>query len=129
MVKGEQGDKIIECTGDAVQCSMLRQQKKMVCDHVYDTNARKFVEQQIAKKAYELTTNEVSGAGLFSNGLNAPRWLPSACPAPKSISIKGVSTSLSFEPACQFASALGPLFVALAGVFFAVYVGRALGGS
>lgn len=127
-VKGEQCDKDIVCTGDAVQCAILRQSKKQACDSDYK-DARPFIEQQIAKDAYKLTSNEVNGGSLFSAGLNAPRWLPASCPAPKPISIKGVSTSLSFEPACQFASSLGPLFVALAGVFFAVYVGRAFGGS
>lgn len=127
-VKGEQCDKDIVCTGDAVQCAILRQSKKNACDSEYK-DARPFIEQQIGKDAYKLTTNEVNGGSLFSAGLNAPRWLPASCPAPKPISIKGVSTSLSFEPACQFASSLGPLFVALAGVFFAVYVGRAFGGS
>lgn len=127
-VRNEECEKIMECTGDAIQCAILRKQKKMACAYEYK-DAKPFIEEQIAKKAYELTTNEVNGAGLFSDGLNAPRWLPSGCPAPKSISIKGVSTSLSFEPACQFARSLAPLFVALAGVFFAVYVGRAFGGS
>jgi len=127
--RGEACEDVLECTGDAIQCAMLRKQKRMVCDAEYTKEAQQFVENQIAKEDYDLTTHEVDGGALFSAGLNAPRWLPAACPAPKSIAVKGVSTSLSFEPACDFAMALGPLFVALAGVFFAVYVGRAFGGS
>lgn len=127
-VKGEQCDKVVECTGDAVQCSILRQQKKMACAYEYE-EARPFIEQQIAKEPYQVKSESVSGSELFTAGLNAPRWMPQGCPAPKSISIKGVSTSLSFEPACDFARSLGPLFVALASIFFAVYVGRAFGGN
>lgn len=127
-VKGEQCDKVIECTGDAVQCSILRQQKKMACAYEYE-EARPFIEQQIAKEPYQVKSESVSGSELFTAGLNAPRWMPQGCPVPKSISIKGVSTSLSFEPACDFARGLGPLFVALASIFFAVYVGRAFGGN
>lgn len=127
-VKGEQCDKVVECTGDAVQCSILRQQKKMACAYEYE-EARPFIEQQIAKEPYQVKSESVSGSELFTAGLNAPRWMPQGCPAPKSISIKGVSTSLSFEPACDFARGLGPLFVALASIFFAVYVGRAFGGN
>jgi hypothetical protein len=127
-VKGEQCDKVVECTGDAVHCSILRQQKKMACAYEYE-DARPFIEQQIAKEPYQVKSESVSGSELFSAGLNAPRWMPQGCPAPKSISIKGVSTSLSFEPACDFARGLGPLFVALASIFFAVYVGRAFGGN
>lgn len=127
-VKGEQCDKVIECTGDAVQCSILRQQKKMACAYEYE-EARPFIEQQIAKDAYDLPTETVDGSALFTAGLNAPRWLPQGCPAPKAINITGISTSLSFEPACDFARTLGPLFVALASIFFAVYVGRAFGGN
>jgi hypothetical protein len=127
-VRGEQCDKVIECTGDAILCATLRQQKKMACAYEYE-QARPFIENQIAKDAYKLTTKEVNGSSLFSDGLNAARWMPQGCPAPKAITVKGVSTALSMQPACDFASALGSLFVALASVFFAVYVGRAFGGN
>ncbi|WP_445937618.1 virulence factor TspB C-terminal domain-related protein [Pseudomonas sp.] len=41
----------------------------------------------------------------------------------------GRSYSLSWEPVCRFATAMGPLIVALASIFFAVSIGRALKGS
>lgn len=128
VVANEECDKVMTCTGDAIQCAILRKQKSMACAYEYEA-AKPFIEQQIAKDAYKLTTDEVDGSSLFSAGFNAPGWLPSGCPAPKAININGMSTSLSFGPACDFASALGPLFIALAGLFFAVYVGRAFGGS
>lgn len=127
-VRGEQCDKVVECTGDAILCASLRQQKKMACAYEY-AEARPFIEQQVAKDAYKLTTKSVDGSSLFSDGTGAARWLPTGCPAPKPINIKGVSTSLSFQPACDFASGLSYVLVALASVFFAIYVGRAFGGS
>jgi hypothetical protein len=39
------------------------------------------------------------------------------------------SVTVSWSFVCQYASSLGPLVVALASLFFAIYVGRAWGGD
>jgi hypothetical protein len=41
----------------------------------------------------------------------------------------GRSYTISWEPVCRFAKAIGPLIVMLASIFFAVSIGRALKGS
>lgn len=41
----------------------------------------------------------------------------------------GRSYSISWEPLCRFATAMGPIVVALASIFFAVFIGRGLKGS
>ena len=67
---------------------------------------------------------------MFNEGT---RFLPaSGCPQPKSFSLStggGRTFEFSFEPLCQFASDLSYLIVAAAGVFFAIYIGRASGGE
>jgi len=128
-VRGADCDKPLQCTGDAVQCAALNYQKQSRCAEIYDVPAQNFVKAQISKDEYQLEETDISTTSLFTDGTSAGRWLPSACPAPKSFSITGVSTSLSMQPACDAASALGPLFVALASLFFAVYVGRSFGGG
>ncbi|OHC20123.1 MAG: hypothetical protein A2883_04470 [Pseudomonadales bacterium RIFCSPHIGHO2_01_FULL_64_12] len=60
------------------------------------------------------------------------RFLPSACPAAESFSLTtagGRTFQLSYEPLCRAASDLSGLFVAVATVLAALYVGRAVGGQ
>ncbi|RRW34769.1 hypothetical protein EGJ44_13415 [Ectopseudomonas oleovorans] len=60
------------------------------------------------------------------------RFLPSSCPADESFSLTtagGGTFQLSYEPLCRAASDLSGLFVAVATVLAALYVGRAVGGQ
>ncbi|ARS51438.1 hypothetical protein PSMEN_19045 [Ectopseudomonas mendocina] len=60
------------------------------------------------------------------------RFLPATCPQDKSFNLStagGRTFALSFEPLCQAASDLSGLFVAVATIFAALYVGRAVGGQ
>ncbi|MFV9611984.1 virulence factor TspB C-terminal domain-related protein [Pseudomonas aeruginosa] len=75
------------------------------------------------------TKTTINTGELFNAGISASRWLPSARPAPKVISLSsGPSQTFSWEPECQMASSLAPIIVGLASLFFAVYVGRSIGG-
>ncbi|PNF81111.1 hypothetical protein CXK92_11110 [Stutzerimonas stutzeri] len=60
------------------------------------------------------------------------RFLPSSCPAAETFTLRtagGRSFELSYEPLCRAASDLSGLFVAVATVLAALYVGRAVGGQ
>ncbi|AVO56370.1 hypothetical protein C7A17_22405 [Ectopseudomonas mendocina] len=60
------------------------------------------------------------------------RFLPATCPQDKSFNLRtagGRTFALSFEPLCQAASDLSGLFVAVATILAALYVGRSVGGN
>lgn len=128
-VSGDEScDAVIACEGDAIQCAMLKQEKKQTCAWDYE-KAKGTIESEIAKPEYQLTETTINTGELFNAGISASRWLPSACPAPKVISLSsGPSQTFSWEPECQMASSLAPIIVGLASLFFAVYVGRSIGG-
>ncbi|MDS9631987.1 virulence factor TspB C-terminal domain-related protein [Pseudomonas aeruginosa] len=128
-VSGDEScDAVIACDGDAIQCAMLKQEKKQTCAWDYE-KAKGTIESEIAKPEYQLTETTINTGELFNAGISASRWLPSACPAPKVISLSsGPSQTFSWEPECQMASSLAPIIVGLASLFFAVYVGRSIGG-
>lgn len=128
-VSGDEScDAVIACEGDAIQCAMLKQEKKQTCTWDYE-KAKGIIESEIAKPEYQLTETTINTGELFNAGISASRWLPSACPAPKVISLSsGPSQTFSWEPECQMASSLAPIIVGLASLFFAVYVGRSIGG-
>jgi len=80
-------------------------------------------------EGYQLAESTVNIGSSFNEAATASRWLGASCPSPKTVSILGITHSLSWQPVCDFASAMSNIIVALAGIFFAVYVGRGLGGS
>ncbi|WP_312723689.1 virulence factor TspB C-terminal domain-related protein [Stutzerimonas nitrititolerans] len=127
-VGGESCDSTLSCEGDAVQCAILRKQKEQLCAWDY-SKSKADIEQAVQGPAYQLAESTVNLASSFNDGANASRWLSSGCPSPKTFSVRGVSYSITWQPVCDYASALSNLIVALAGIFFAVYVGRGLGGS
>ncbi|MNG07070.1 hypothetical protein D3C85_1279810 [compost metagenome] len=61
------------------------------------------------------------------------RWLPAnGCPADKTVSLRsggGKTLAFSYEPLCAAASDLSYVFVAIASILAALYVGRAFGGA
>lgn len=130
-VAGEACDSQIACTGDAIQCAILRQQKAQKClmENLNDFEAGLAeVTQAVEGTEYQLSEETVDVTGLFSTGT---RFLPSACPAPQQLYIAsiGSSVSLSWEPMCQFAQAISFIVVAMASLFFVIYVGRSFGGE
>lgn len=128
-VSGEACNVDLKCEGDAIQCAILRMNKDQVCQWTYDANVKKQIADEMAGEAYQLEESSIPVSGLFSDALNKGRWLPQTCPAPQTINVMGNSYSFSWEPLCRFATAMAPIIVALASIFFAVYIGRALKGS
>lgn len=117
------------CEGDAIDCAILEQQKLMRCSMDWETQ-KGAVLAEAGKPEYALETEERDVAGFFT-GPSTARWLTASCPADRVINLATTGTSITFswDFVCQYASGLGNLLVALASLFFAVYVGRAFGGS
>ena len=130
-VGGESCSATITCEGDAIQCAILRSQKKQACA---DEEARDYskaaptINAEIAKGEYQLKEETVDASGFFNLG---NRFYSSTCPAPKSLRIESFNRTiqLSYQPLCDFAGALSYIVVAMASLFFMVYVGRSFGGE
>jgi hypothetical protein len=127
-VAGEACEAELKCEGDVIQCAILRKNKEQLCAWDYAT-VKAEIETAVAGESYQLVTQSVSLGNAFSEGSNGSRWLSAGCPASRSFSVSGSSFSLSWQPVCDFASTLSYIIVAMAGIFFAVYVGRGLGGQ
>ncbi len=128
-VSGESCTAELACEGDVIQCAILRKNKEQVCQWKYDSEAQGQVESALSGPEYQLQDQDIPVSGLFNDALNKGRWLPQSCPAPQTFSVMGRSYSFSWEPACRFALAIGPLIVALASIFFAVTIARGIKGS
>ena len=128
-VEGEACEVELKCEGDVIQCAVLRKQKEQVCQWIYNDQVRSDIANELAGEDYQLQEESVPVSGLFSEAVNKGRWLPQSCPSPQSFTVMGRSYSFSWEPACRFAQAIGPLIVALASIFFAVSIGRGIKGS
>jgi len=128
-VSGEACNVDLKCEGDAIQCAILRMNKEQLCQWTYDASVKQQIADELSGEAYQLQETNIPVSGLFSEALNKGRWLPQTCPAPQTINVMGNTYSFSWEPVCRFATAMGPIIVALASIFFAVYIGRALKGS
>lgn len=120
------------CNSDPFECAALKFQRIEYCENkaALDFNSQKDEVAEYLKgdqfKAQD--DEEIDLGSMFSEGT---RFLPSSCPEPESfhlISAGGRTFAFTYEPLCQLASDLSFLIVAAAGVFFAVYVGRATGG-
>lgn len=123
------------CTGDAIACAQARIAKEHFCNSEYREVFDKEVKDDIGKffqhPDFKGQDDELINVGdLFNQGT---RFLPSSgCPQPKVVNLRsfgGHSFQFEFDPLCQFATDLSYLIVVAAGVFFAVYVGRAFGGQ
>lgn len=128
-VKGEACDLDLICEGDALQCAILRQQKTDRCNWELNEKNIKQIADSFTGDKYELGESTTDIGLSFNSALSSPRFLPSGCPAPQRITIQGRSYSLTWAYVCDFASGLSYVIVALAGLFFVVYVGRGFGGD
>jgi len=127
-VGGEACDSTLSCEGDAVQCAILRKQKEQVCMWQYGSLEKAQIETTLSGPDYELKEETLPVSGLFLEAVNKGRWLPQSCPSPERFTVMGRQFEMSYELICRFATALGPLLVVMASIFFAVYVGRAFKG-
>lgn len=133
-VGGEGCDATLSCEGDAVQCAILRQQKELRCHAEEQADFEKnqpAIEAAVTGGKFEL--NEGNGVIDVPSFVNqGTRFLPSTCPAAEKFSLTmagGRSFEISYEPLCRAASDLSGLFVAVATVLAALYVGRSVGGQ
>ncbi|WP_301362215.1 virulence factor TspB C-terminal domain-related protein [Stutzerimonas nitrititolerans] len=133
-VGGEGCDATLSCEGDAVQCAILRQQKELRCHAEEQADFEKHqpaIEAAVTGDKFEL--NEGNGVIDVPSFVNqGTRFLPSTCPAAEKFSLTmagGRSFEISYEPLCRAASDLSGLFVAVATVLAALYVGRSVGGQ
>ncbi len=122
------------CSGDAIDCEILRQQKEQLCLAQEMTDFEKHkpgIEAAVTGDKFEL--NEGNGVIDVPSFVNqGTRFLPSTCPAAERFSLTmagGRSFEISYEPLCRAASDLSGLFVAVATVLAALYVGRSVGGQ
>lgn len=128
-VSGESCDVELSCEGDAIQCAILRQEKENNCKWRLGAEEEAAITASVSGEGFELEEKNLDGAALFNEAISQGRWLAASCPAPRSISVMGKTISFSWEPVCEFAIAMGPLIVALASLFFAVFVFRGVKGS
>ena len=128
-VGGESCATELRCEGDAIQCAILRKQKDQVCQWKFDSEVQSQVEASVSGPGYQLDEKQVGVSSLFTEALSQGRWLPSNCPAARSINIMGRAYSFEWQPLCHFAESIGPLIVALASIFFAVFIGRGIKGG
>lgn len=123
-------DAEVACSGDAIDCAVLQEQKAQRCLAEENSDYPKYkseVDSQLTDEKYQLEKETVQVPGLLEG---STRFLPSGCPAPKSVSLSsGKSISIEFDLFCRFASGIAPVIVALALLFGALYVGRSFGGG
>ncbi|MFV0457086.1 MAG: virulence factor TspB C-terminal domain-related protein [Pseudomonas sp.] len=122
------------CSGDALDCEILRKQKEQLCHTQEMDDFEKHkpgIESAVTGDKFQL--NEGSGVIDVPSFVNqGTRFLPSTCPAAEKFSLTtagGRSFEISYEPLCRAASDLSGLFVAVATVLAALYVGRSVGGQ
>ncbi len=120
----------LACTGDAVQCALLRSQKEEKCsaEEAGDYDGKKGdIDALVSGPEFQLEEETTDFSTLFSTGV---RFLPSACPADVQLSLSGGRHfAISWQPLCNAAEILSYLFVAMTSLFFIRYVGSALGGE
>lgn len=124
------------CEGDAVQCAILKQQYEARCDFEesedFESNKADIeglFEGQGDKFKLDEGTGNIDVPSFINQGT---RFLPATCPAAESFSLTtagGRTFTLSYEPLCRAASDLSGLFVAVATILAALYVGRSVGGN
>ncbi len=132
-VGGESCDATLSCEGDAVQCAILRQQKELRCHAEEQADFEKHksaIESAVQGDKFKLDEGAEIQLPSFIN--QGTRFLPATCPSAESFSLRtagGRSFELSYEPLCRAAGDLSGLFVAVATVLAALYVGRSVGGQ
>ena len=133
-VGGEGCDAELSCSGDAVQCAILKQQKALRCHAEEQTDFESHksdIEGMLEGEKFTLDEGDsvIEVPSFINQGV---RFLPEACPADETFTLRtsgGRTFALSYEPLCRAASDLSGLFVAVAAILAALYVGRSVGGN
>ncbi len=126
-------DASVQCSGDAIDCAMVEQQKKLRCEVEKQGDFEKNkgqIEAAVKGDKFQLTDDlEVEAPSFLNSGT---RFLPSSCPTDKTFSLRtngGRTFAFTYAPLCAAASDLGVLLLIGTSVFCALYVGRAFGGE
>lgn len=117
------------CTGDPIDCAILKQQKEQQCyaEEMGDFDGKKSdIEGLFQGENFTLPEAEISAPSIIGG---ATRFLPAGCPAPERAQLSGGSLSFSYQPLCTIAVDLSWIIVAVASIWAAAYVGRAFGGE
>lgn len=117
------------CTGDPIDCAILKQQKEQQCyaEEMGDFDGKKSdIEGLFQGESFTLPEAEISAPSIIGG---ATRFLPAGCPAPERAQLSGGSLSFSYQPLCTIAVDLSWIIVAVASIWAAAYVGRAFGGE
>lgn len=128
-VNGEDCGVPLACEGDAIQCAILRQEKENNCKWMLGPDEEAAVVAQVSGEGFQLEENSVDTSSFFTDAINQGRWLSSGCPSPRTISVMGTSVTFSWQPICDFAVAMAPIIVAMASLFFALFVFRGIKGN
>jgi hypothetical protein len=126
-------DAPLSCSGDAIDCAVLGQEKALRCAYEKQSDYDKHkdeIKAAVTGQKFEIDdSSEIQIPSFINQGT---RFLPAACPADKTFSLQsgaGRSFALTYEPLCAAATDLGYLIVIAVGAFCVLYVGRSLGGE
>lgn len=130
---GDACDAPLTCSGDAIDCAVLTQDKALRCAYEkqsdYDQHKDE-IKTAVTGDKFEIDdSTEVEIPSFINQGT---RFLPASCPADKSFSLQtggGRTFMLTYGPLCSLATDLGYLIVIAVGCFCVLYVGRSLGGE
>ncbi|MGA4448208.1 virulence factor TspB C-terminal domain-related protein [Ectopseudomonas chengduensis] len=117
------------CTGDPIDCAILKQQKEQQCyaEEMGDFDGKKSdIEGLFQGENFTLPEAEISAPSIIGG---ATRFLPAGCPTPERAQLSGGSLSFNYQPLCTLAVDLSWIIVAVASIWAAAYVGRAFGGE
>lgn len=133
LASGEPCDVPLSCSGDAIDCAVLGQEKALRCAYEKQSDYDKHkdeIKAAVTGQKFEIDdSSEIQIPSFINQGT---RFLPAACPADKTFSLQsggGRSFALTYEPLCAAATDLGYLIVIAVGAFCVLYVGRSLGGE
>ncbi|MFT5781186.1 MAG: hypothetical protein ACI9EB_000547 [Pseudomonas sp.] len=121
------------CSGDSITCSIAALNKKQLCEGQKGLDKGSPDAKQAMAEAFEKThenieETEIHLDSIIANATNS-RFLPSSCPPAQTFTVYGRQFAFKNDYFCNFATAMSWLVVSLAGLFAAVYIGKAFGGS
>ncbi|WP_296287010.1 virulence factor TspB C-terminal domain-related protein [Pseudomonas sp.] len=133
LASGEPCDVPLSCSGDAIDCAVLTQEKALRCAYEKQSDYEKHkadIKTAVTGSKFEIDdSTEIQIPSFINQGT---RFLPASCPADKTFSLRtngGRTFAVTYEPLCAAATDLGYLIVIAVGAFCVLYVGRSLGGE
>lgn len=106
------------CSGDAIQCAILAQEKKTACALTDLTKVdQTALANMLTGDKFQLEEKTVQATSLFERA----RFLPSGCPAPETLSLSYGSFTIPYDFLCNFVDKFSFLLVLMAS-FFAMLI-------